>query len=163
MVPITKDPFLVSETLCPLWQNALPTAKDNFDLSRTEFRDVICLRYSKPLPELPITCDGSNSTFTITHALNCKRGGLVTLRYNETRDLLHDMSTLAWSQVGKEPVIRESCDNVKALIGDISAHGVWQPQATIVFDVRVVNTDALSYSHLSLKAVLKLAETAKKK
>ena len=89
------------------WLSVLPTTKDNFDLSCTEFRDAICLRYSKPLLELPPYCDGCSSEFTTSHALDCKKGGLVTLRHNEVRDLLCDVSSLAWSQVVKEPVIRE--------------------------------------------------------
>uniref|UniRef100_A0A1X7UHG6 Uncharacterized protein n=1 Tax=Amphimedon queenslandica TaxID=400682 RepID=A0A1X7UHG6_AMPQE len=144
------------------WLSVLPTTKDNFDLSCTEFRDAICLRYSKPLLELPPNCDGCSSEFTTSHALDCKKGGLVTLRHNEVRDLLCDMSSLAWSQVVKEPVIRESHGNCEALIGDISARGIWQSQATAVFDVRVIDSDAPSYRHMSPKAVLKSAETAKK-
>uniref|UniRef100_A0A1X7TTT9 Uncharacterized protein n=1 Tax=Amphimedon queenslandica TaxID=400682 RepID=A0A1X7TTT9_AMPQE len=33
------------------WLSVILTIKDNFDLSCTEFRDAICLRYSKPLLE----------------------------------------------------------------------------------------------------------------
>ena len=39
----------------------------------------------------------------------------------------------------REPIIRESRDNCEALVGDISARGVWQPQATAIFDVRIVD------------------------
>ena len=53
-------------------------------------------------------------------------------------------------------------NNSEGLIGDISARGVWQSQATAVFDVRVIDSDAPSYSHMSPKAVLRSAETAKK-
>ena len=86
----------------------------------------------------------------------------MTLHHNEVRDLLCDVSSLAWSQVVKEPVIRESHGNSEGLIGDISARGVWQSHATAVFDVRVIDSDAPSYSHMSPKAVLRSAETAKK-
>uniref|UniRef100_A0A1X7SVC9 Uncharacterized protein n=1 Tax=Amphimedon queenslandica TaxID=400682 RepID=A0A1X7SVC9_AMPQE len=92
----------------------------------------------------------------------CQKGGLVTLRHNEVRDLLRDISSLAWNQVVKEPVIRESHGNSEALIGDISACGIWQSQATAVLDVTVIDSDAPSYCHMSPKTVLKSAETAKK-
>ena len=59
------------------WLNVLLTTKDNFDLTCSEFRDAICLRYSKPLLGLPSNCDGCNSVFTTSHALDCKKGGLV--------------------------------------------------------------------------------------
>uniref|UniRef100_A0A1X7SV25 Uncharacterized protein n=1 Tax=Amphimedon queenslandica TaxID=400682 RepID=A0A1X7SV25_AMPQE len=48
------------------------------------------------------------------------------------------------------------------LIGDISACGIWQSQATAVLDVTVIDSDAPSYCHMSPKTVLKSAETAKK-
>lgn len=37
-----------------------------------------------------------------------------------------------------------STDSV-ASIGDISSRGVWQPQLTAVFDLRVIDSDAPSY------------------
>uniref|UniRef100_A0A1X7TXC3 Uncharacterized protein n=1 Tax=Amphimedon queenslandica TaxID=400682 RepID=A0A1X7TXC3_AMPQE len=50
-----------------------------------------------------------------------------------------------------------------SLISDNSARGIWQSQATAVFDVRVTDSDSPSYRHMSPKAVLKSAETAKRK
>uniref|UniRef100_A0A1X7TP27 Uncharacterized protein n=1 Tax=Amphimedon queenslandica TaxID=400682 RepID=A0A1X7TP27_AMPQE len=135
------------------WLTALPIQRDNFNLSPTEFRDAICLRYSKPLLQLPLQCDGCGSEFTITHALDCKKGGLVTQRHNEVRDLLYDLSALVWHQTIKEPVIQEASSARAALIGDISARGVWQPQATAVFDIRVIDSDAPSYLSKSVKNV----------
>ena len=45
----------------------------------------------------------------------------------------------------KEPIIREALPSREALVGDISIHGVLQPQSTAVFDVRVTDSDAPSY------------------
>uniref|UniRef100_A0A1X7UGT0 Uncharacterized protein n=1 Tax=Amphimedon queenslandica TaxID=400682 RepID=A0A1X7UGT0_AMPQE len=42
------------------------------------------------------------------------------------------------------------------------ARGVWQPQATAVFDIRVIDSDALSYLSKSVKNVLRIAEKEKK-
>lgn len=61
------------------------------------------------------------------------------------RDLLYDLSAIVWNQTVKEPVIREATSDQVSLIGDISARGVWQPQATAVFDIRVIDSDAPSY------------------
>lgn len=68
----------------------------------------------------------------------------VTQRHKEVRDLLHDLSALVWHQTIKEPVtcIQEASPDQEALIGDFSARGVWQPQATAVFDIKVINSDA---------------------
>ena len=40
--------------------------------------------------------------------------------------------------------------------------GVWQPQATALFDVRVVDSDANSYLHRDVGAVLSSIENTKK-
>jgi hypothetical protein len=86
----------------------LPLKKDNLDLSCSEFRDSICLRYSKPLLHLPSHCDGCGGTFSTSHALDCKKGDLVVICHNEIRDFIFDMSSLVRSQIVKEPVVREA-------------------------------------------------------
>lgn len=144
------------------WLTAVPILKDNFNLTAVEFRDALCLCYSKPLLQLPLHCDGCGSEFTITHALDCKKGGLVTQRHNEVRDLLYDLSALVWNQTIKEPIVREADSVHETLIGDISARGVWQPQATAVFDVQVTDSDALSYLSKPFEAVLRTAKREKK-
>lgn len=40
------------------WLTALPIMRDNFNLTPIEFRDALCLRYSKPLLQMPPNCDG---------------------------------------------------------------------------------------------------------
>ena len=50
-----------------------------------EWSDAHFLQYGLEPPDLPKYCDGCNAKFTIFHALNCKRGGLVTVRKNEIR------------------------------------------------------------------------------
>lgn len=111
---------------------------------------------------MPPNCDGCRSVFTISHALDCKKGGLVTQRH-EVRDLLYDLSAIVWNQTVKEPVIREATSDQESLIGDISARGVWQPQATAVFDIRVIDSDAPSYLSKPVESVLTTAEREKLK
>ena len=41
--------------------------------------------------------------------------------------------------------------------------GVWQPQPEALFDIRVVDTDAQSYSYRTVSAVLVAAEKEKKR
>ena len=68
-------------------------------------------------------------------------------------DLWHsfDLSMLAWKQVIKEPIIRDTTDTLSGEIlkADIAIRGVWQPQATTSFDVYIIGTDAPSYAALS--------------
>ena len=88
-------------------------------------------------------CDGCGASFNLSHALICRKGGLVTQRHNEIRDALGDLSSLAWSQV-KEPIVKEADESSgsPALVADLSVRGVWVPQAEALFDVRVLDTDA---------------------
>ena len=147
------------------WLTVVPVAKHHFDLSAQEFRDSLALRYRKPLQTIPSTCDGCSDLFDLSHALSCRRGGLVTQRHNEVRDAFGDLSSLAWNQVIKEPVGRESSalSDSPALVADLSVRGVWVPQAEALFDIRVIDTDAQSYRAQSPIDVLSVAEREKKK
>ena len=48
----------------------------------------------------------------------------------------------------REPIIRESHDAAdgSALVTDLCVRDVWQPQCNDLFDIRVADTDAPSYS-----------------
>ena len=109
----------------------------SFDLSATEFRDSLALRYLRPLLRLPALCDGCGCQFSNGHALDCRKGGLVIQRHNEIRDALGYLASIAYNEVVREPIIRESNgrENVLVLVADLSVCGVWQPQATTFFDV----------------------------
>ena len=154
-----------NQKLLSTWLTALPISKDGFNLFSYEFRDALCLRYLKPLTHLPSNCDGCGSPFTTSHALDYCKVGLVIQRHNEIRDLLCDLTSLVWSQTVKEPVVREagSDPSHEALIGDISARGVWNPQSMAVFDIHVIDSDAPSYLSRTPDAVLLSAEREKLK
>ncbi len=81
--PFIRRHLLRNQKSLSHWLSTVPIRRDNFDLSAFEFRDALCLRYSKPLLEIPSNCDGLNSQFTTSHALDCRKGGLVTRRHNE--------------------------------------------------------------------------------
>ena len=108
------------------WLTVLPVQKDHFNLTAVEFRDALCLRYLKPLLNLPIDCDGCGAPFTTSHALDCKKGGLIVQRQNEIHDLLFDLISIAWSHTTKEPIVQEGDfeSHHDTLVADISARGV---------------------------------------
>ncbi len=110
--------------------------------------------------QLPAECDGCGAQFTVNHALDCRRGGLIIQRHNEVRDTLCDLASLTWKQVIKEPAIRDASDG-NLLKADIAIRGVWHPQAMASFDVRIVDTDAKSYVIISPQSVLATAEREK--
>ena len=126
--------------------SVLSVEKYQFDLSAQQFRDSLALRYRKPLLILPDACDGCGAAFTLDHALDCRFGGLVTHRHNEVRDAVGDLASLVWNPVRHEPIVKEAGDDEQgALAADLAIRGVWEPQCEGIFDIRVVDTDALSY------------------
>ena len=131
-----------------------------------EFRDALALRYRKPLLDLSPFCDGCGAPFTVEHSLDCHVGSLVGRRHNEVRDAVGDLVSLAWGQMTREPVICESSPvdpSSVTLIADLQVRGVWQPWVDVLFNVRVVDTDAPSYCDRSPQAVLGSAEAEKKR
>ena len=96
----------INEGSLSAWLTALPIAAETFDLSEVQFGDALSVRYNKNFNALPTFCDGCQSTFTLRHALACKKGGLLTLRHNEIRDAVGNLASLVWKDVQREPVIR---------------------------------------------------------
>ena len=58
------------------WLCADPLLRNDFHLSATKFWGALCLRYMKPLLQLPPYCNGCGSIFTTSHALDCQKGGI---------------------------------------------------------------------------------------
>eukprot|EP00923_Selenidium_pygospionis_P002456 GHVN01003798.1.p1 GENE.GHVN01003798.1~~GHVN01003798.1.p1 ORF type:complete len:146 (-),score=23.27 GHVN01003798.1:129-566(-) len=91
------------------------------NLSETEFRDALALRYRHPLQLIPLNCDGCGATFSLEHALSCKQGGMVLRRHNEVRDALGGLISLG-KQVVREPILWQAGeDGTGQLKGDLLA------------------------------------------
>ena len=69
---------------------------------------------------------------------------------------------MGYREVICEPVVCDGNVVSTALISDLGVSGVWIPQAEALFDVRVADTDAVSYADRSVSAVLASAEEEKK-
>ena len=94
------------------WLAVTPLERSQFDLSTQEFRDGLALRYKKPLLCSPPYCDGCGSAFSLEHALDCRKGGLVDKRHNDVRDAFGDLASLVWNPVVREPVVSDSPEGV---------------------------------------------------
>ena len=150
---------------CSNWLNVIPVSRYGFVLSGREFRDAIALRYRRPLMEMPGRCDGCDAPTDVSHALSCRRGGLLIRRHNEVRDSLGDLLAMGFNSVLKEPIVKEGDiydSNNPGLVADLAVRGLWQPQTDVLFDVRVVDTDALSHCHRPVRQVIRSAEDEKK-
>ena len=119
----------------------------------------------RDLTDLPSKCDGCGASLTMQHALDCKVGGLVIQRHNEIRDCIGDIAAQVWTQVVREPIVKEAETQIgdSGLRLDLGVHGIWQSQAEALFDFKVIDTDAPSYSNRSPVAVLESGAQDKKR
>lgn len=68
------------------WLTTLPLKEWGYDLNKQQSWDAIRIRYNWNLERLPTECV-CGEKFDLCHALSCKKGGMVTLRHNELRDI----------------------------------------------------------------------------
>ena len=154
----------IREGDCSTWLSVLPTHDNQFLMSADEFRDSIALRYGRSPTKMPGFCDGCSQPFDISHALDCKKGGLVIARHNESRDLNIELLKLSGlTQITKEPILSESnSDGEGALRVDWGVRGFWDFQREALFDIRILNADAPSYLSNSLASIFDSARVEKK-
>jgi hypothetical protein len=149
------------------WLLVSPSTVNGTELSAQEFCDAFLLRYTRCPPDLPIQCDGCQQKFSVCHALECKRGGLVISRHNEIRDELSGLASKAFSPsaVCDEPRIHTSraaerrsnhgkpvSPAVKRLFqnnctedrGNILVQGLWARGTDCIIDVRITDVDSKS-------------------
>jgi hypothetical protein len=150
------------------WLSVIPLEEHGFVLNKGEFRDAISLRYNKSLQGLLSKCPcGEN--YNVTHALNCKKGGFVTIRHNNLRNFEANLLRKVHNDVELEPALQPlEGEHVKGISGDearpdVRARGVWRPGQNAFFDIRVTNPNAQSQIHLSNKQIFQKHEKEKKR
>ena len=157
---------------------ASPRTYNGTVLSKVEWFDNVRIRVGLPPNNLSPICSGCGTQFTVDHAMQCKKGGLVTLRHNDQRSTLHLLCAQAHkpSEVFDEPLIhpgRDSAGNVLPTTpeggalpdcrGDLAVHGFWEHGTTAIFDIRITDLDAPYQRSISAKKCLARHETEKKK
>ena len=88
----------------------MPLAAEGFDMSATQFRDQLALRYHHTPTGISTICDGCGADFTVQHALDCKKGGLVKQRHDQVRDNDVRLAEEAWGGVVVESVLAPEND-----------------------------------------------------
>ena len=79
------------------WLNAL-----DFQLNKEEFRDALRLRYNMKLDNLPTYCP-CDKRFSVSHALDCKKGGFIHERHDNIKDTLTKLLFRVCLDVESEP------------------------------------------------------------
>ena len=69
------------------WLTMLPIAEYGFELSKQQFWDSISLRYGWEISKLPTTYPCGSKFDIQHHSMNCKKGGFLTIRHNDLRNL----------------------------------------------------------------------------
>ena len=86
------------------WLTMLPIAKYGFALSNQQFLDSICLRHGWEISKLPTTCP-CGSKFDVQQSMCCKKGGFVTIRHNDLRDLTSKILSEVCYNTEIEPIL----------------------------------------------------------
>ena len=143
---------LASEKGASSWHNALPLSKHGFDLTKTEFRDGIALRYTWEAKNTPAIRQ-CGKDFSLTHAQHCAKGGYTQLRHNEIRDVFANLMDDVCHDVQIEPKLQSldgeifssnSTTNDDARL-DIKANGLWGSRFNrTFFDMKIFNPHAKS-------------------
>ena len=153
------------------WLTILPFEEKGFHLNKREFWDAICIRHGWPIRRLPSKC-ACGANFDIAHSLSCKKGGFVTQRHNELRDMTADLLSEVCPDVSIEPHLEElsgeslhlrsaNISNEARL--DISARSVWSRNQRAFFDVRVFDPNARRFRNQTLSQMYITNEKEKKR
>ena len=152
------------------WLSARPLTEQGTTLNKSEFRDAIALRYNKPIKNLPERCP-CGQPFNASHAMDCKRGGFITIRHNNIRDFEAKLLEKVSSDVEVEPVLQpirgekfsgrvNESDEARA---DIRARGFWRKGQSAFFDIRVTNTNCPSQVNQPVEKIYRKHENEKKR
>jgi hypothetical protein len=172
------------------WLSVFPNRLNGTGLSADEWRDNLRLRYNHSPLDIPNACDGCRAKMTVEHALSCKTGSLVHIRYNDVADERRHLCATAFSpcRVEREPRIFSSVSRCAGTAasnttppssstptagtpqppttteerGDASCHGFWERGHTCIFDMRITDMDAKSYWKKEPRKVLEQHEKEKK-
>lgn len=173
-VALDSLPAPQKRTLCRIikgeasgWLTVLPLASDGFDLSATQFRDQLAIRYRREPVSLPSSCDGCGAPFSLQHGLDCAKGGLIKRGHDGLRDNDAGLADLAWGGVSVEPILQADYERLDrpCLQADWMVRGVWEGNRVAFFDERIIDADAPSYlqANLTWEAISNRAAQAKKR
>ena len=117
----------------------------NFALNKSEFRDVVKLRYDWDVPDMPSVCVCGYHFMVMILP-----GGFFIQRHNELRDQEAEMLRMVCNGVEIEPVLQDitgeelnrGANTAPDARLDVVAKGFWERQRSAFFDVRICHTNA---------------------
>ena len=153
------------------WLTMLPITEHGFELSKQQFWDSVSLQYGWKITNLPIFCP-CGSKFNIQHSMSCKKGGFVSIRHNDLRDL----TVIIVSEVCKDTEIdpkllplsgeelhgRTTNRSNEARL-DVRTRGFWERGQQTFFDMLVFGPNTCRYLNKSLRQCHAMNELEKKR
>ena len=154
------------------WLTVSPCWKDGTVMSKSDFRDAVCIRYDRRLPDLPKECV-CGEELTTRHAFTCSTGGYPIARHNDVRDMIAGLIREAGVvDVEIEPKLLP-CEGSDIPGGrslnmqdearlDVRARGFWSRLQDAYFDVRITHPAASVRSRSEALSQLRAHERVKK-
>ena len=95
-----------------MWLSVILSTVNIMELGSHEWRDSLFLRYNISPPDLSYHCNGCGAAFSIYHALDCKKGGLIMEHHNELHDGVADHAGKNFTpmHVPDDPIFFTACD-----------------------------------------------------
>jgi len=153
------------------WLAAIPLQRQGFNITKVEFRDGLRMRYNLPLEDIPRFCV-CGKPFNMEHALTCKKGGFVSQRHNNIKDMFTVLLNKCCTNVKDEPILtnidgetfrNRSTNTAPDARLDIRARNFWRQGQDTYFDIRVTHVDAPSHKDRATKIIFKQQEEEKKR
>ena len=140
-------------------------------MNKQQFWDGISIRYGWPLSNLPTTyaCDSKHN---FQHSMSCKKGGLVSIRPNDIRQLTANILREVCNDVEEEgklmPLTGEQLQYRSAITGDeakldIRAQNFWVKGQETFLDISVFDPNAIRYLNATLPRCHEINEKEKKR
>ena len=124
---------------------------------KRDFRDLLRIRYYRPIPGLPSTCV-CGKPYTFEHSQQCLNGGFIHQRHNEAQELFaFKCQEAGFKDIELEPpllpVEDEKIESKRAklmdgALSDVRVRGFRGNKRNAFFEFRVFNSFAKSYSLL---------------
>ena len=153
------------------WLSSLPIKAKGFQLNKQDFKDAIAIRYGWKIEGLPDICP-CEKEFSPEHAMVCPKGGFISIRHDEVRDLTCEMIKEVCRCVTKEPTLQtlsgetfkyKTANTQNSARVDLMARGFWTRGQCAFFDVRIFEPTAPCYKNKSLEQAHRSNEQEKKR
>ena len=143
----------------------LPIKRLGLNLLKSDFWDVVRLRYGLPLKRLSGQC-GCQKPYNVQHPISCKKGRFITLRHNQLRDNIAEMLEEVSSDVKVDLAL--SREEIKGSLSnkarsDISARTFWIRGQRASIDITAFDPNAQRDRSKTVRRCYEINEQEKKR